>query len=235
MSMLKKLIRGKGFTLVELLVVIAIIGVLVALVMPAISTALLRGRALAASSNGRSMHQMMISKETEGIYMTASSTWPKKAARKPESAEFPTSTDFFEHMVTNGTMNVSFSFFALPGVPSASTRDQFLTDDIGKYNAWCVTANAETIPETAPLFMTRNLKPFDKLSDDPVNGTIQRASLDGQPFLDKAFIFTTRGGASFSLIRDDLMQTTFTQLFIRADGRTGQNLTNDVLRPGGTY
>ncbi len=69
----------KGFTLVELLVVIGILGILMASLFPAISSAMLNAKTTAMASNGRKLHQAITlantSRETAGKGTTV---WPKR-------------------------------------------------------------------------------------------------------------------------------------------------------------
>ena len=75
----------KGFTLVELLVVIGILGILMASLFPAISSAMLNAKTTAMASNGRKIHQAITlantSRETAGKGTTV---WPK--TQKDEGA-----------------------------------------------------------------------------------------------------------------------------------------------------
>jgi len=250
MSLLRKVLRVKGFTLVELLVVIAIIGILVALVMPAISTALLRGKALAGAANGRSIHQMFIAADTEDIYNSVSTVWPILGPQNTNS-EYESSTAFFSSMIDEGSMNVAYSFFALPGTKAANTKDEFLGNSggyaDGEANGWCIVADAERIPDTAPMLFSRNFRgnndaegtptDFDSLEDHFTDGTGYvgvKGLLGGTPYRDKAFVFTTRGGGSFALLKKDLQDGRFNNLFRPLDSTntTGAALDNDILRPG---
>jgi len=219
MSKLWRTFRKRGFTLVELLVVIAIIGILVAIVLPAIGNALFRGKLTAVAANGRSIHQSVIGKQTEDIYISTSSAFPTGG----------TSTAWFANLVSNGTMSVAFSFFAAPGVPAANSDAQFKdTAALGKYNAWCVVGNGEVMPETTPWLFTRNLKigkNTDVITDPKL--LMAKDTDKGSPFQEKGLVFVTRGGSAFSLFKDDLQANRFSNLWLTAGAPT-----NVVLRPG---
>jgi prepilin-type N-terminal cleavage/methylation domain-containing protein len=211
----------KGFTLVELLVVIAIIALLVAIVFPAISNALLRGRVTATSVNGRNIHQSIIGAQTADIYISSASAFPFTGS------DFNTSSDFFTSLVTSRTMNVAWSFFAPPGV-TAHTGQAPLP---ALNNGWCIVNDSETMVDTAPFLFTRNLSAGDLASQPTVPDDLQNAAPDNVPFGDKGLAFVTRGGAAFALVGDDLQsQSRFDTLFVTLDV-DGQPLDNEVLRP----
>ncbi len=213
MNMKSKNRRVKGFTLVELLVVISIIALLLAIVLPAINQALLRGRALRTTSDARTIWQGIMLKETDDIYISTAAAFPDGQAHTRE---------YFADLVTNGILNVAWSFFAAPGIQAATTEEEFRTGP--QHNAWRVVDQSANIPETAPLIMTRNLTEYDALDGQPlIPGGLTLA-----PFGDRAFIFVTRGGAGFGLSGDQLVQGQFDQLFITVDHK-GQAVGNAIL------
>lgn len=220
--------KSKGFTLVELLVVIAIIALLVALVFPAINLTLLRGRVAATSVEGRNIYQAITGRVVMDIYQSVSVAFP-------DGETFSTSTEYFDFLVTNQVLDVAYSFFAAPGVTPARTRQEFIdaTGDetaAGARNAWCIVDDSERIPETAPLLFTTNLRGYDNLNQD-IDVT-DDDTFRGHPFQNRGFAFVTRGGASFSLVGDDLRdQERFDGLFMRDDPRTGEAINREILRP----
>lgn len=214
-----------GFTLVELLVVIVLIGSLMCIVMPAVNGALQRGRALALAANGRSLYQMLVQRQTEQLYSLSAMPWPQNE-RPGEAGYYRTSTEYFIDMVTSGVMNVSWSFFAAPGMTPARTIEEFRT---GKGNAWCIVADADSLPDTAPMFFTRNV-PLTRLDSPALKHPT--AQLKGKPFDNKVVVFTTRGGASYVLTKDDLNQKNFEDLFnVQSSVHSGKKLQHRILRP----
>jgi prepilin-type N-terminal cleavage/methylation domain-containing protein len=226
--------KVKGFTLVELLVVIGIIAILIAILTPALTKAYLRGKATGLASNARSMYLSAFARETTlGVYISQAS-YPRAGTLLAVSNIFPNSTEYFKWAVTSGVFDVSFSFFAGPGISAAQGRDPNKFSEAN--NAWCVVADMnDSAPVDAPFMFTRNLN-IARLSDSLTdgNGPLLARTVDSEfPFGTKAFVFCTKGGSSFSLTDELLKNENFTNLFI-VTGVTNPVLNNAVLRPSGT-
>jgi prepilin-type N-terminal cleavage/methylation domain-containing protein len=193
-----------GFTLIELLVVIAIVGILSALLFPAIQRALMRARMTEAMNNGRSLHQSIVAAEMDSHMVLPASSG---------SHAFDNSTDYFKWLVTNGMVEVTFDFFSAYGLPEARGVDagKFTAE----HNAWCVVADVGNggHPST-PVLFTRNLS-ITALDDD-----LGDALTDGTPFGKAGVVVVTRGGSAGPLVARDLGES-FNPI----------GATNAVLRP----
>lgn len=228
--------KREGFTLIELVVVVAIIGLIVALVLPAIHGGSPRPRWMTMSADARSIVQMIVAQEaSRGMYGTPTSSWPLHHTQNVASNnQFASSTEFFRYAVTNNIFDVGVSFFHAPGLLKGRNPATFSATN----NAWCIVGNiTEAYPATAPAVFTRNLGGgslcFERM-DDPLEGDPARRGvvrqLAGHPFEDRAFVFATKGSAGYALMKENLRFNDFTNLFQRLD-RDGVILTNQVLRP----
>lgn len=223
----------RAFTLIELLVVIAIIAILAAILVPAVSDALLRGRMTQVMSNGKNIYTALFAKEMEDAVFMRMAPYPTLGgSMNLSNMVFTTSTEYFKWVVSNGVMNVSFSFFAAPGVVPAQGTNVASFDASGVNNAWCISSGVgESTADGTPLLFTRNLT-ITAVNDPNVlsGGTIGTAmpatfnSHDNTPFLDKAMVVVFKGGSALSLRQKDVIEN-FNKL----------GATNTVLRPGATY
>ena len=211
--------QTKGFTLIELLVVIAIIGILAALLFPAIQGALDRARGVRTSNAGRQIYLAIFdaSVALEAIDRTG---------YFDRVGEFDDSTDYFKLLLEDGVVEgVDFSFFAAPGVTAYNGTDpDNFTGGEGPdgNNAWCVVEIRPADPATLPFLFTRNLDAEDTDDDGTLNP-------DRAPFQDK-FAVVVRKGGSAEVLPGDLLSRE-DDLFNPALNRDGDRVSRDVKRP----
>lgn len=185
----------KGFTLIELLVVIAIIGILAALLFPAITSALDKAKALRVSNNGKQIFMAVFDENVSRTALDLPSIWP-------ESGSNATSTVYFQMLIDEKILQgVDFSYFAAPGLSPASTTNS--ADFTAANNAWCITADiTERTAATVPFLFTRNITAA-RTSDEP--------ALDPEedPFGDKFAVVITKGGSARVIPGAQFNQDTF--------------------------
>ena len=212
-----KKVSRKGFTLVELLVVIGILGILMASLFPAISSAMLNAKTTAMASNGRKLHQAITlantSRETAGKGTTV---WPK--TQKDEGAgdtsgeqdigdmSFSSTTEWFKKLFDMDNYgstdrhaeveDLDLNVLSGSGVPSISGKTLE-----AKNIAWVAVANIQDgIPDCIPVFVTRNVdyKTLDSSLAQYDGKTATRIEIGkgeySTPFQDKAWIIVRKGG-----------------------------------------
>ncbi len=233
MSWMRKAMGKRGFTLVELLVVIAIIGILMAVLFPAINNALFRGRILGAAANARSIMQAIYSKDTEGIYLEVVA-WPTKGSTQPDSNVFATSTDFFKYCITNKVLEVQPNFFATGGLKPAKSINDFQ----GGNNAWSFVAGvADSYYDTAPVLISQNLEistigqALTQDAQGKLNDLQDSTSSKPRPFGKKGFVFATKTGSAFALYGDSLRFSSVTNMFMQKEPNATTVMTNQILNP----
>jgi prepilin-type N-terminal cleavage/methylation domain-containing protein len=231
MTTLLRKLGLRGFTLIELLVVIAIIAILAAILVPAVSDALLRGRLTQVMSNGKNIYTALFAKEMEdAVFMRIAPYARYGGSLNISNMEFTTTTEYFQWVVTSGVMNVEFAFFAAPGVPPTSGTNA--ANFTAQNNAWAAGAGiGEATPDGTPMLFTRNLQ-ITALSqvrtDQPIDlPTVLPTAVgnrENSPFGDKAMVIVFKGGSTLAPRAKDV-QGTFNRL----------GATNQVLRPGTGY
>ncbi|OGV44437.1 MAG: hypothetical protein A2X46_06005 [Lentisphaerae bacterium GWF2_57_35] len=202
MSMLWRQYRKRAFTLIELLVVIAIIALLAAILTPAISKALVRGRLTQAVGNGTGLYKLMFSAELDNpmqLKAKGNADWPK-------SADWPSgdSSAFFAAIVTNTVFGgaISYNFFALSGIEAAQTEAEFLDGKIR--NAWCIALDvSDTMPASTPTIFTQNIK----LNGNALNQFV--GIVDTVPFGKRGSVVVQRGGGALILDENTALGTNF--------------------------
>ncbi len=171
----------KGFTLIELLVVIAIIGILAALLFPAINGALVRARAIRLGSNGRQIFLGVFDASVQAEAADQRQVWPRTADNYGNSSAFMTAC-----LTNDWVQGVNSSFFSGPGLEAHAENDVVASDE----NAWNVTLDlGDRSDAQTPFIFTRNWAGSGTL------GGITGLDEDQDPFGDRLGIIVTKGGA----------------------------------------
>lgn len=206
-----------GFTLIELLVVIAIIGILAALLFPAIQGALDRAKAIRIGNNGRQIYLALFDENVQRVALDMEGVFPRSTGG---STNYNNSTDFFIDMVDGDIISgVDFSFFSAPGTDVHSSTNSAGFEP--RHNAWCIAADiSDRTPASVPFLFTRNIQVAgDNLSGAPTLNS------DADPFGDKLAIVITKGGAVRVIPGRQFSQASFHPT----------EVAHPVLRPGGTF
>jgi prepilin-type N-terminal cleavage/methylation domain-containing protein len=195
--------RKGAFTLIELLVVIAIIALLAAILAPAVTRALQKGRITALVANGSSLYKLFFSRMMDNPLGLQSSSgqaaWPSTDDETP----FTDSTSYFATLVTNKNFSLSYNFFAAPGITPANSEEEFLDERLR--NAWAMTMDVnDQTTMTTPVLFTQNIRltgreitQFEKLDETAV------------PFGNAAAVIVYMGGSSFAMEADTALGTNF--------------------------
>jgi prepilin-type N-terminal cleavage/methylation domain-containing protein len=181
---------GRGFTLIELLVVIAIIGILAALLFPAVQGALLKAKANKVGSDGRQVWLGLFAENTDRIANGEGEIWPGSGQTNSTSTAY-----FLMCVQSNWLEGFSFASFSAPGLASyTESNPTNATETLFEPgNAWAVTLGVDenTLPEV-PFLLTRNWGVAGtEASTELVTGFCEP---ERKPFGNKVGVVVTAGG-----------------------------------------
>lgn len=209
----------KGFTLVELLVVIGILGILMASLFPAISSAMLNAKTTAMASNGRKIHQAItLANTSREMAGKGTTVWPRKGGDEGGGTQddndigtmtFNSSTEWFKKLfdIENKgnpdnyrpeVEDLDVNVLSGAGVPPAQGTK--LED---RNVAWTAVANVkDSWPDVMPVLLTRNVHHSD-ITLTSYNGTdttpVKLGGSDWKwtdPFQNKAWVVVRKGGGT---------------------------------------
>ena len=196
--------RKQAFTLIELLVVIAIIGILSALLFPAIQGAILTAKVTKGSSAGGQIWKAIYAKNLENEPNNFPPVWPVFEQDDADGIEpyMPvdpdvafsgnmSSSDYLSWLVGTEILPVNYGFFALPPQPPASSKALFTGANCG----WSIVLDGGDQKSSSPFIISRNLKitAWELDTTEPLNTT---KGDDGYLFSGKRAIVVNFGGAA---------------------------------------
>ena len=159
-----------AFTLIELLVVIAIIGILSALLFPAITGAVLSAKVTKASSNGGQIWKAIYAKNLENEPNNFPPVWPvtdatdvvdymPKVGGNVVFKDNMNSTEYLSWLVGADILPVNYGFFALP--PQTGAKDKAAFDGNGDACGWSMVMDGADQESSSPFLITRNMNITD--------------------------------------------------------------------------
>jgi len=189
-----------GFSLVELLAVIAATAIMAGLLIPIIgcggSGKVNMDAALVQTvANGANLYKAIFASEMDNIVLG------KESASWPQSGQYSSSTEYFVNLVKTGVINVTYDFFAAPGIPPAKSSNA--SDFTSNNNAWRLVLGLDKAEEGTPFLFTRNYDP------GAIQGGDDDIVLSGQPFGDYAMVVVLKGGSAFSLRGNNQLKNSY--------------------------
>lgn len=213
--------KANGFTLVELLVVIAILGILMASLFPAISSAILKAQTTAMASNGRNLFLGITGANTEREQAGLPNVWPLEY--KPEGVDDTDIAGQGPYSSSVAYFNDLFCLSGKGGAPAYGTKDwrPWIDVDISKLSgsgvagfsggqlnadnvAWVIMCNVQAgIDEIIPVLVSRNVNyknlktdSYDGTANDPVKCGKDAGGDADTPFGSKAWVLVRMNGST---------------------------------------
>ena len=203
---MKKISKRSAFTLIELLIVIAVIGILAAMLFPAIQSVMGSAQGTQVANNGKQIVMAITSANIERTSGMRGEVWPGKGKWQDSNAYFARLMGDGGKAVITG---ISVSTFAGGGVDPAADLSEFKT----KGNVWTMLAGiANCADARTPFMWTRN---FDIALND--FGDAQKNEDDWstklqegvKPFTTEEVVMVSKGAAMFPLKASSLTNKAF--------------------------
>jgi len=212
-----KSVRAQGFSLVELLVLVGVLGIFSAVLLPAISNAVLQSDLTDVGLRGRDIFVAITSANSQRKLLGLESVWPKTlldgwTEREPidiSKMTFSSSTDYFRVLADGDHMGtadwnpyvVGFDYSKLSGVgvPAPVGSERLTSEN----NMWVIAANVrEEMPDILPVLVARNFDCSRIYADlEDASNTVKIDCWSSYtyltPFSNKAFVMVRKGGAVF--------------------------------------
>ena len=180
-----------------MLITLAIVaGLACAGLLPAVEHAADSAEQVQVVSNGANIYKAVFASQINDLVLgNSQSEWPRKG-------QYRTSTEFFVELVESGTLDVTYDFFAAPGLPPACSSDP--RDFKAENNAWRMVLGLDDAPVGTPFLFTRNFDPDTLRSGDELI-----VLNDKPPFGKKGMVVVLKGGSAFFLKGDQLRNSFF--------------------------
>ncbi len=206
----------KGFTLVELLVVIGILGILMAVLYPAISGAMADTNMNTAAINARWIVQGIITANTDRSAKGKPSVWPHLTEQDGKSTDqddiagmtFGTSTEYFKELfdIENQTKGDDWMPYVDGYEPSRLAATGVANAVPGQLqqanNAWIICAGlTDEMGDFVPVVVSRNadISSFAVAGENDMSTSTDRIQLGKQfpqPFGNKGCVIAFKGGGA---------------------------------------